>query len=108
MAPEDLGNYTVKEMISLMVLPRLDELKEMIKTKADEEDLRALALRVHELETKALTPEKVEAQFAGLFQSAKARGWKTWERAVGIGVAMTSLTGFLLSSLVAIKTLTGG
>jgi hypothetical protein len=97
----DASGYTVKELIALVVIPKLDELTDSIKEKADDKDLIALRHEVEELRKQILTPSQVESQFGELFQSYKARGFRSWEVLAGVILLVFNVLAFFLNLWVA-------
>lgn len=69
----------------------------LIKSLVPSSALLALEKRVDRLEEEALTPSQIESQFGKMFQSHRARGFKTWEMVAGAMIIVLGLAGFVLN-----------
>jgi hypothetical protein len=86
MSNGDFDRYTVKEILTLFVLPELAR-------KADQDDVQALERDVRHLQTKILTPDSVAGMIGVALEKKDARGWTTKERAIAIlGILFLAVT----------------
>lgn len=96
----DLDRFTVKELLTMFVIPELDR-------KADADDLKTLERDVQQLQVRILTPESVASMIGAALEKKEARGWTARERVFGIFLLMFAATGAVVAVIQAVIALNG-
>lgn len=96
----DLDRFTVKELLTMFVIPELDR-------KADAEELKKLERDVQQLQVKILTPESVASMIGVALEKKEARGWTARERVFGVFLLLFAATGAVVAVIQASVALSG-
>ncbi len=98
-----MNDYTLRDVVNNLLIPRLDRIEQRIGTKAERQELEKVIRDVAVLKESVLDAQDVKNIIRDSLREVETRGWTRRERWIGLMVALVGLGTFVLAVVQLLK-----